>query len=180
MTEILGAPQRETVREEAGQIGLAPSDARRRSVAGGGLESFSETGSAPNAWTESFPRSLLLGPPYHKQIRRTAPFCVPAPFLLTVNGRFLFGATEKKMGVHSRAAKRHTPVPAPWAAPGAGFPPLPPCKRKTLVVKLLSLYICKQKEAVSCLLCKKKSPGGGPSPSSFPEKPDGFSGSPSD
>ncbi|WP_298020542.1 hypothetical protein [uncultured Dysosmobacter sp.] len=38
-----------------------------------------------------------------------------APFLLTVNGRFLFGATEKKMGVHSRAAKRHIPRPRPQA-----------------------------------------------------------------
>ena len=64
-------------------------------------ERFSKSESAPNASTESFSRSLLLGPPYHKQIRRKAPFCAQAPFLLTVNGRFLFGATEKKMGVHS-------------------------------------------------------------------------------
>ncbi len=64
-------------------------------------ERFSKSEPAPNAPTESFPCSLLLGPPYHKQIRRKAPFCAQAPFLLTVNGRFLFGATEKKMGVHS-------------------------------------------------------------------------------
>ena len=39
-----------------------------------------------------------------------------APFLLTVNGRFLFGATEKKMGVHSpRRKAAQSPVPAPWA-----------------------------------------------------------------
>ena len=46
-----------------------------------------------------------------------------APFLLTVNGRFLFGATEKKMGVHSQRRKAvHPPVPAPWADKMRGSP----------------------------------------------------------
>ena len=45
-----------------------------------------------------------------------------APFLLTVNGRFLFGATEKKMGVHSRTAKRCIPPSRPR---GPAFPTAP-------------------------------------------------------
>ena len=100
-------------REGRFEVGRAAAAGRRRSnrsctirrtqaVRRGRMtERFSKSEPAPNASTESFSRSLLLGPPYHKQIRRKAPFCAQAPFLLTVNGRFLFGATEKKMGVHS-------------------------------------------------------------------------------
>ena len=100
-------------REGRFEVGRAAAAGRRRSNRscilrltqairrGRMTERFSKSESAPNASTESFSRSLLLGPPYHKQIRRKAPFCAQAPFLLTVNGRFLFGATEKKMGVHS-------------------------------------------------------------------------------
>ena len=48
-----------------------------------------------------------------------------APFLLTVNGRFLFGATEKKMGVHSQRRKAaQSPCPRPMGRPKEGFPPL--------------------------------------------------------
>ena len=99
------------VAEDRFEVGRAAAAGRRRSnrscilrltqaVRRGRMtERFSKSEPAPNASTESFSRSLLLGPPYHKQIRRKAPFCAQAPFLLTVNGRFLFGAGEKKMGV---------------------------------------------------------------------------------
>ena len=64
-------------------------------------ERFSKSEPAPNASTESFPRSLLLGPPYHKQIRRKAPFCAQAPFSSTVHGAFFFGKTKKNGGCNS-------------------------------------------------------------------------------
>ena len=55
-------------------------------------------GPAPNASTESFLRSLLLEPPYHKQIRHTVPFCAPVPFSSTGRGAFFFGKTKKNGG----------------------------------------------------------------------------------
>ena len=64
-------------------------------------------GPAPNASTESFPRSLLLGPPYHKQIRHTVPFCAQAPFPLDRARPVSFSAQPKrKWGVHP---------PSPWS-----------------------------------------------------------------
>ena len=100
-------------REGRFEVGRAAAAGRRRSnrscilrltqaVRRGRMtERFSKSESAPNASTESFPRSLLLGPPYHKQIRRKAPFCAQAPFSSTVHGAFFFGKTKKNGGCNS-------------------------------------------------------------------------------
>ena len=60
-------------------------------------------GPAPNASTESFPRSLLLEPPYHKQIRHNVPFCAQAPFFSTAAAAtFLWAQPKEKWGPHPR------------------------------------------------------------------------------
>ena len=91
-------------------------------------EKFSKAVPAPNAKSSlDYQRSLSGTPRLVHSWPEGPTVDTKAPFLLTVNSRFLFGATEKKMGVHSRTAKPCT-LPSP---PVGGKTPSRTCGAKS-------------------------------------------------
>ena len=76
--------------------------------------SFSKSKPAPNADADSTSQGLLLGPPYHKQIRHTVPFCAQAPFPLDRARPVSFSAQPKrKWGVHPPSPGQGTSLTSP-------------------------------------------------------------------
>ncbi len=71
-------------------------------------------GPAPNADADSTSQGLLLGPPYHKQIRHTVPFCAKAPFPLDRARPVSFSAQPKrKWGCIPRPPGQGTSLTSP-------------------------------------------------------------------
>ena len=80
-------------------------------------ESFSKTEPAPNADADSTSRGLLLGPPYHKQIRHTVPFCAKA---------FSFPPLRRRLKVNGPAGAREAPLEGFFDAVKEKWGPCPP------------------------------------------------------
>ena len=74
-------------------------------------------GPAPNADADSTSQGLLLGPPYHKQIRHTVPFCAKA---------FSFPPLRRRLKVNCPAGAREAPLEGFFDAVKEKWGPCPP------------------------------------------------------
>ena len=77
-------------------------------------------GPAPNADTDSTSQGLLLGPPYHKQIRHKVPFCAQA---------FSFPPLRRRLKVNCPAGAREAPLEGFFDAVKEKWGPHPPSPR---------------------------------------------------
>ena len=68
-------------------------------------------GPATNADADSTSQGLLLGPPYHKQIRHTVPFCAQAPFLFAEPQRGVSERNRRAAAALSAEMTVHGPFP---------------------------------------------------------------------
>ena len=68
-------------------------------------------GPAPNADADSTSQGLLLGPPYHKQIRHTVPFCAQAPFPFAEPQRGVSERNRRAAAALSAEMTVHGPFP---------------------------------------------------------------------
>ena len=98
--QALSNCQGASAKREAGAIPRPPRKQPDTTVCGTAPSLFLK-GPAHPAQTIKFGAHQFRTPPHSGHLDTFVSRCAaPAPFLLTVNGRFLFGATEKKMGVH--------------------------------------------------------------------------------